>query len=75
MEAFARTRTLRARWMGRVSYDEGLRLQAEAAQRAAAGDETLLLLEHEPVFTLGRNASPGDVLLTPERRREPATAS
>ena len=56
--------------MGRVSYDEGLRLQAEAAQRAAAGDETLLLLEHEPVFTLGRNASPGDVLLTPERRRE-----
>jgi lipoate-protein ligase B len=72
MEALASsaTRTLRAPWLGRVAYGEGLRLQAEAAKRAASGDESLLLLEHEPVFTLGRNASPGDVLFTPERRRE-----
>ena len=72
MEAFAAspTRTIRAPWLGRVSYDEGLRLQAEAARRAAAGEESLLLLEHEPVFTLGRNASERDVLFTPERRRE-----
>ena len=69
MEAVA-IRTLRVRWLGRVSYEEGLRLQAEAAQRAANGDETLLLLEHEPVFTLGRNASAGDVLFTSERRQE-----
>ena len=71
MEAVASpTRSLRAPWLGRVSYDEGLRLQAEAAKRAAAGEESLLLLEHEPVFTLGRNASERDVLFTPERRRE-----
>jgi lipoyl(octanoyl) transferase len=51
------------RWLGRVSYDRGLALQREAAARAAAGGgESLLLLEHDPVFTLGRNASAGDVL-------------
>ncbi len=64
------TRTLRARWLGRVSYDDALAVQAEAAKRAAAGDESLLLLEHEPVFTLGRNATAEDVLFTPERCRE-----
>ena len=57
-----------ARWLGRIGYDEALVLQEEAARAAAAGDgETLLLLEHEPVFTLGRNASASDVLLAPER--------
>ena len=41
---------------------------ALARQREAAGpwpaggEETLFLLEHEPVFTLGRNASPTDIL-------------
>jgi lipoyl(octanoyl) transferase len=72
MEALAArpTRTLRAPWLGRVSYDEGLRMQAEAAKRAAAGEESLLLLEHDPVFTLGRNASEHDVLITPQRREE-----
>jgi lipoyl(octanoyl) transferase len=64
------TRTLRAPWLGRVSYDDALAVQAEAAKRAAAGDESLLLLEHEPVFTLGRNATTEDVLFTPERCRE-----
>ena len=64
------TRALRVPWLGRVSYEEGLRFQAEAARRAAAADESLLLLEHEPVFTLGRNASEKDVLFTPDRRRE-----
>src|SRR5512134_2229039 len=72
MEAVAAhpTRTLRAPWLGRVSYDDALLLQSEAAKRAASGEESLLLLEHEPVFTLGRNASGADVLFTPERRRE-----
>jgi lipoyl(octanoyl) transferase len=61
----------RAVWLGRVGYDEGLRLQQEAAARVAAGgEETLLLLEHEPVFTLGRNAVRSDVLFTPERCRQ-----
>jgi lipoyl(octanoyl) transferase len=67
----ARRAGVRAAWLGRVGYDEALALQREAAERVAAGgEESLLLLEHEPVFTLGRNASVADVLLTPERRRD-----
>jgi lipoyl(octanoyl) transferase len=69
-ETVAGTRTVRAPWLGRLAYDDALALQAEAATRAASGEESLLLLEHEPVFTLGRNASEKDVLFTPERRRE-----
>jgi lipoyl(octanoyl) transferase len=62
---------IRARWLGRLAYDDALELQAQAASRAGRGEgESLLLLEHDPVFTLGRNASPADVLYTPERRRE-----
>jgi lipoyl(octanoyl) transferase len=59
------------RWLGRVEYAEGLGLQAAAARRCAeTGEETLLLLEHDPVFTLGRNASRRDILFTPERCAE-----
>ena len=71
MEAVAISqRTLRSRWLGRIGYDEALAMQAEAAARAAGGEETLLLLEHDPVFTLGRNASETDILLPPARREE-----
>ena len=37
---------------------------------AAGGDESLLLLEHDPVYTLGRNAARDDVLWGAERLRE-----
>ncbi len=71
MEAVLERRPVRAVWLGRVGYDEALALQREAAERVAAGgEETLFLLEHEPVFTLGRNASASDILFTPERCRE-----
>jgi lipoyl(octanoyl) transferase len=72
MEAVATRplRKIRAPWLGRLGYDEALALQADAAARAAGGEESLLFLEHEPVFTLGRNASAADVLFTPERCRE-----
>ena len=54
-----------------MDYDQALRLQAEAARSVLEkGEEALLLLEHEPVFTLGRNANRGDILFTPERCRE-----
>jgi lipoyl(octanoyl) transferase len=51
-------------YMGRVAYDEGLRLQAEIAALRLAGsvDNVLLLLEHPPVLTLGRNARRENVL-------------
>jgi lipoyl(octanoyl) transferase len=64
-------RRLDALWLGRIGYGRALVVQAEAAARVSrGGPETLLLLEHEPVFTLGRNASAADVLFTPEKRRE-----
>jgi lipoyl(octanoyl) transferase len=63
-------RTVRVRWLGRIRYADGLAIQAEAAREVAeGGEESLLLLEHEPVFTLGRNADAADVLLDEERRR------
>lgn len=43
------------RWLGRIAYDAGLDEQAAARARVlAGGPDELLLLEHEPVVTLGR---------------------
>src|SRR5208337_1532551 len=55
-------------YLGRVSYDEGLRLQAEMAGLVAAGraGNVLLLLEHPPVLTLGRNAKRENILASDE---------
>jgi lipoyl(octanoyl) transferase len=40
---------------GRLTFAEGLALQERlVAQVAAGGDESLVLLEHEPVYTIGR---------------------
>jgi lipoyl(octanoyl) transferase len=52
--------------LGRMSYTEGLRIQAEivAARKAQQIGDTLLLLEHPPVLTLGRNATRANVLAT-----------
>ncbi len=54
--------------LGRVPFAEGLRLQAEvaAARRAGAIGDTLILLEHPPVLTLGRNASRANILASHE---------
>ena len=72
MEALASdaVRKVRSSWLGRLSYEAALALQSQATTRAAAGEESLLLLEHEAVYTLGRNASERDVLLSAERLRE-----
>src|SRR5580658_3834534 len=55
-------------YLGRVSYDEGLRLQAEIASLVAESrlQNVLLLLEHPPVLTLGRNANRANVLASDE---------
>ena len=67
----SRTRSIEVRRLGRIGYEEAWALQREAAGRVAAGGpETLFLLEHDPVFTLGRNATSADVLYTPERCRQ-----
>jgi lipoyl(octanoyl) transferase len=55
-------------YLGRLGYDEGLRLQAEIAALRLAGrvDNVLLLLEHPAVLTLGRNARRENVLASDE---------
>ena len=55
-------------YLGRVDYGEGLRLQSEIAALRLAGrvDNVLLLLEHPPVLTLGRNAHRSNVLASDE---------
>jgi lipoyl(octanoyl) transferase len=56
---------LAVRRLGRVPYAQGLNLQAQLVAERQAGriPDTLLLLEHEPVFTLGRNARKEHLLL------------
>jgi lipoyl(octanoyl) transferase len=51
-------------FLGRVDYAEGLRIQAEveAWRYAHKVGNVLLLLEHPPVLTLGRNANRSNVL-------------
>ena len=48
--------TLATRWLGRIPYDDALGLQQELVTRRRAGKipDTLLLLEHDPVYTIGR---------------------
>jgi lipoyl(octanoyl) transferase len=50
--------------LGRISYAEGLRIQAEvvAARKAQQIGDTLLLMVHTPVLTLGRNATRANIL-------------
>jgi lipoic acid synthetase len=54
---------LRVRWLGRVPYGEADELQRALLGRAA--DDYLLLLEHPPVYTLGKSADPAHVLVPP----------
>jgi lipoate-protein ligase B len=53
-------------FLGRVEYTDALELQRDTALRRALGEtpDTLLLLEHPPVFTTGRRG-PGDNLRLP----------
>ena len=60
-----------AMWLGRIGYHE-----ARALQKRLVGDraddrigDQLLLLEHPPVLTLGRNANPAHILASPEALR------
>lgn len=62
------TPELRAVWLGRRSFADALALQLAARDAVANGGEpTLFLVEHPPVLTLGRRASPEDILWTDEQ--------
>jgi lipoyl(octanoyl) transferase len=55
--------------LGVIDYAEALRLQQArvAARKAGSIPDTLLLLEHPHVYTLGRNAQRANLLFSPER--------
>lgn len=59
------------RKIGRVAYADGIRLQEALVADRQAGtiEDVLLLLEHDPVFTLGRNARRENVLLSDQELR------
>ena len=51
------TAELQTRWIGRISYGDALAMQEEIVARKRANSalpDELLLLEHEPVYTIGR---------------------
>lgn len=58
-------------WLGRIGFDEALERQESefAAVRAGASPGRIFLLEHEPVFTIGRTRDQSSLLL---RDRLPA---
>lgn len=60
-------RRLHVRRLGRVEYDDGLAMMRALVAARAAGviPDTLALLEHPPVLTLGRAAAAGDHILLP----------
>jgi lipoyl(octanoyl) transferase len=56
------------RWLGRLAYEPALELQEKSVAARAAGEvpDELLLLEHDPVYTIGRrrdrsSLGPGDL--------------
>ncbi|HHC08004.1 MAG TPA: lipoyl synthase [Actinobacteria bacterium] len=64
---------LRIRWLGRLPYDEAWDLQRAIHAARAEGrsrDDHVLLLEHPPVYTIGRNGDGSNLLVPPERLRE-----
>ncbi|OLC51233.1 MAG: lipoyl(octanoyl) transferase [Chloroflexi bacterium 13_1_40CM_4_69_19] len=57
---------LAATWLGRVDYLAAWRLQEAVATRVRRGDpERLLLLEHAPVYTIGRRGTLAHLVASP----------
>ncbi len=60
----ASTLDLDFRWLGRVDFRETLTLQENLAGKRLAGEipDTVLLLEHQPVYTIGRTRDQSSLL-------------
>jgi lipoyl(octanoyl) transferase len=65
---FTAPRPAQLRRFGRVFYGAGLRMQKALADfvREGGRPDQLVMLEHDAVFTLGRNATRADILVAPE---------
>jgi lipoyl(octanoyl) transferase len=57
---------------GRISFERAFALQEEvvAARQRHEVPDTLILVEHDPVYTLGRNADPANVIASAEELLE-----
>jgi len=62
---------LRCAFLGRVPYAEGVVLQERLVESRRRGEavDTLVLLTHPPVITLGRGADPRHVVIADDVRR------
>jgi lipoyl(octanoyl) transferase len=62
---------IQAQWLGRIGYRDAWDLQKELLEQRVAGEigDRLLLLEHDPVLTLGRQADERHVLASPRELR------
>jgi lipoyl(octanoyl) transferase len=59
------TAVLRVRWLGRMEFSDALALQEEVVTKKRQDrslDDELLLLEHEPVYTIGRTPDKASLL-------------
>ncbi|MFN7972438.1 MAG: lipoyl(octanoyl) transferase LipB [Acidobacteriota bacterium] len=65
VEAPAATAALRVEELGLLPYEEALAIQRDRVERRIAGTipDTLLFVEHPPVFTLGRNGRAENLLV------------
>jgi lipoyl(octanoyl) transferase len=72
MQTTTPTRTVQIRRLGTISYADALARQAELVARRRAREvvDTLLLLEHPHVITLGSGSRDEHVLVSPEERAE-----
>lgn len=63
-------RAMQVRRLGLVTYGDALALQEQLVKQRRAGEvpDTLLLLEHPHVITLGSGSRDENVLVTPEER-------
>ncbi len=67
------TPTLRVRWLGRLPYGEAWDLQRafwEGRVEGRSADDYLLLQEHPPVYTVGRNGDGSNLLIGEEQLAE-----
>ena len=66
------TDPIAATWLGRIAYADAWALQKRLVEARVAGavPDTLLLLEHDAVLTLGKHADERHVLATPRELRK-----
>ncbi|MBX3226713.1 MAG: lipoyl(octanoyl) transferase LipB [Labilithrix sp.] len=69
-------RSITAHWLGRIGYDEAHRLQERLVAARVAGEigDTLLLLEHDAVITLGRSAKSEHIVVSEQDREAKGVA-